>query len=187
MIELNQTQCSTKLAHLTVNTGSDDRDLIVKSKVLQVVDTTFEPLILGKDRSSLESGKDLSGMEAGDSQVTMPEYAATFIINSKGMRSIINDFQVVNVSDTLYRFHIARAAIAMHSQYGGRPRSNCGLDTIGVDVQTFRIDIYEHRRNTIPYQGMTGGHEGIGRSNDFTGDSQCLEGDDQCQGAVGTE
>lgn len=184
VFELQEAKGSVDFAHLGVDAGGDDGDLIDKTKVLQMVDALLGLGVGADDGAALEGVEDLGGMKAEHRQVAMAQHAAVGVLHGKDVGGIINHAQVVVVGNFLDGSRVAGVAVAVHRHDGGGVRGDGGLDLGRVEVEGVRLHIYKHGLAAVPQERVRGGDKGVRRGDDLAGDAQGLQRGDEGQGAV---
>lgn len=115
----------------------------------------------------------------------MGEEAFLFELHGKGVGSVIDDLEPINVSNFLNLFDRAGIAVAMDGHDRGGLRRDRLFNPTRVEVAGLRVDIDEHRLDIVPQQRMRRGDKRIGRGDDFAGDPQGLQGGDQGDRTIG--
>lgn len=111
-------------------------------------------------------------MEAQYGQVTVCQDAFLFLLYAKCVGRIVNHAQSIIVSNLLYRFDIARMAVAVDRHDGGGLRSDRRFDLGWVEIVSLRVNIDKYWFDAIPEQGMCSRHKRVRCRDDFAGDAQ---------------
>ena len=187
MLQLQYTEGRIDFAHLAIDDGRHDRQFVDNTKVLQLVDAQFRLRIRANDGTAFEGIKYLGGMETEHGQVAAAQNAAALVLYPEGMCRVVNDAQIVIISNFLDRIHVTWVAIAMHGHDGGGLWRDGSFDFFWIEVERIRIDVHKHRLDAVPQQGVGGRDEGIRGGNHFTRNSQRLQGGNQGNGTVGKQ
>ena len=182
LVDLLQVQESVRrpyLVHLAVDPRCDDRDLVGKPEVLQVVYPLLGLSVVHDKGTTLYSVVHFRGVETEGGQVSFIEYAPAVDLHPECMCGIIYDLQSVLVRYLLYLGCTARLAIDMDRHDGSGLGSYGRLYIVRIDVTGCWIYIHKYRLYPVPPQGMCSGHETVGCSYHLPGYPQGLESRDQ--------
>ena len=134
VLELQKAKGGVDFAHLGVDTGDNHSAFVDKTKVFEMVDALFGFSVGADNGAALEGIEDFGGVKAQYRQVAMVQHTATMALYAKGVGSIVDDPEIVVISNFLNGIYIARVAITMHRHDGGGLGCNGGLNLSGVEV-----------------------------------------------------
>ena len=87
------------------------------------------------------------------------------------MGCIVDDLEIVSVSNFLDRINVAGMSIAMNSKDRGGLRGYRRFYLLRIYVERIRLNINKNRLYPIPQQRMRRGHKGKGCCDHFTRDT----------------
>ena len=134
--------------------------------------------------ASLQGVIHFCGMETERCHITLIQYRLPIYFHTKGMSSIIDDFQIILIGNILNTFHVTRFAVAVH-RHNSRCvwRYSC-LNSIWINSAIGWVNIHEDRFATIPPYGMGCCNKTVWCRDDFTSNTQCLQCGQQWQGTI---
>ena len=175
LFQVEQSISRSHFIHFAIDAWSDHRGLARKTEVFQIINAFLSLLIMHHHSASFQRIVDFGGMETERRQIALIQHRLTIHLHSKGMRGVIDDFQVVLVGNSLDTFHITGLPITMHRHDGcGMGCDGC-FNLIRVNSTIGRVNVHKDWLATIPPNGMGGGYKAIGCSDDFTRDTQSLQ------------
>ena len=154
MFKLQQAKSAVYFAHLAINSGLDHADLARVSEILELVDLIFHVSSLGNDCAALERVEHLGGVQTERGQIAVVQNAALRILYPKGMRCIINEFEVMTPRNSGKLGQTGRIAVTMNRQNCRGARRDQGLDLFWVEVQAVFLDIGKNRHLPVPQYRM---------------------------------
>ena len=175
VLKLRKSDCGLEFIHLAVDAGSDYRDFVDKSEVFQVIDAFLGFLVRTDDCPSFECREHLGSVKAEDGKVSMPQNAAPFILDRKGMGRVIDHLETVVIGDGLNSTGVTGPTIDMDRENGSRLRRDCRLNLGRVEIERFRVDIDENRLDSVPEKRVGGSNEAVGRRDHLARYKQSLK------------
>ena len=161
MFQSHQPISRTYLIHFPIDTRSHYRCLISETKVLNVINALFCLRIMTNQSPPFYCIINLRSMKAQCSHIASCNNRLSIFLYTKGMSSIINDFQAISVCYLLNTIHVTRLPIYMYRHYCCCFRSYCSLYLFRIHISCHRINIDKHRFNSIPPKRMRSRHETI--------------------------
>src|SRR6185369_489916 len=185
IFQLKQAECGLYFVHLGINPRRNNRDLILESEILEIIDPFFCFLIGRNDRSTLKRIEYLGGMKTEYRKIAEVGDAVAMNIHPEGMTGIIDHMESVGIGDCLDCLEITGVSVDVDRKdrrgFGGY----CGFDLLRVEIEAVGFDVAKNRGNPVPVQGMGCCHKTERGGNNLTGTSQALQCRNKRQGPVG--
>src|SRR5262245_29332553 len=115
-----------------------------------MIDALLCLCIRADDGTAFERIEDFCGVKTQNRQIAVSQDTAGRQANAERMRRVIDDFQIVDVSDLLQSHYIAGIAVAVDRHDSSGMWSYSRLNLGRVQIQRLWIDINENRTNAIP-------------------------------------
>src|SRR6195256_1468452 len=120
------------------------------------------------DRDPAFSGRDcLRSLQAKAADVTPRSHGTIAIESAMGVRTILNQSEVVATRNFYKAIHRRGVSPQVHNADGARARRDTALHVIGIGEQGFRIDIAENRVASALQDWSGGGKESVTRHDEL--------------------
>src|SRR5690554_1713749 len=126
-------------------------------------------LALEDNRTALACVEQLGGVEAEGGGIAVLEEAFAFVVHTKGVGGIVDDFKIVLLGDGVDGFYIAGVAEYVYGYDGTGLRGDFRLDVFRRQTPCFRVNVCKYRLDAIPLQRAGSGDEGEGGGNRLCG------------------
>ena len=167
LLEVKKTINRAYFVKFAVDSGSDNFGFTFETEVFEVVDSFFSSFIVHDECSPFDGVEYFGGVETERREISPVQYGFAIDFNTKGMCSIIYDFEPIFISNVLNSLVVARLSIAVDRQDSRGLWSDGSFDFIRVDVAGFGVDVNKYRLKSIPPDAVGRCNETVGCGNDF--------------------
>lgn len=184
MGKVSQAHCCMEFGVLTVDSYPIESLMTIMTEVAQKSHLLQEFRLRREYSSPFYRMENLGGMEACGRNIAIAEDRPAIDPDSEGMRTVVDDFEMMLLCDTGYGLHITGNPIDMRGKDSGRKRSDGSFYFCRVDVAGTWVYIYIDRFASFPDDAAGSGHIRKRRGDDLTGQFQRLDGNLNRDGAV---
>lgn len=155
--QLQHAESGAHFVHFPVDSWGHHCHFINKTEILQVIDMPLGLGVRRNDGAAFKGIEYLGSMKTEYGEIAMLKDAVVAVLDSKGVRSVIDDLQSIVAGDFFNFFYIAWPAIAVHGHDGAGVRRDRRLDPGRVHIEAARLDIDEDWLDVIPHQRVCRG------------------------------
>ena len=131
-----------------------------------------------------QAGNDVEDREAGDGDVAALAGRGTAVGAAQGVGAVLDQFQVVPVSDVPQAVPVGHAADQRGDQHGAGLGRDVLFDTVDVDLVGVGFDVDQYRHVSVHHDTGNIGAKGQGGGDDFGARGQVQQADGQQQGGA---
>src|SRR5262249_37235174 len=139
--KIGETERRGQLVHPRIDTGNDDRDLVLDSQGPEQVDPSFQIRIRRDDGAAFRGVEQLGRVKAQNRGVPPFDHRFAIDLGAESMGGVIDDAQSMALGDRLQLIDSTWNAIDVDADDRARTRRDRALDRGGVEGQFNRIYI----------------------------------------------